>query len=142
MKRFNEIIITRPDYSDTLTVRVYKTNKKMMNGCARTCKRCGYNMPAGEYIGAWIDMPDAKCRRTKLTARPVMYGVMLLNEENMKTDVIAHECLHAAFSHNKYINSYSGNYSDEEHEEDLVRYFQWLLDQVLLKLKKAGYKVK
>jgi len=142
MKRYEEFTITRRDFNDTLKLRIYNTNRKMMNGCARTCKYLGFKAPEGDYNGAWIVIPDAKCKFTGRSAQTDMFGIILLNEENMTTDIIAHECLHAAFSHSKFINHYKGNYDDMDHEEEFVKYFQYLLEAVLFKLKEAGYKIK
>jgi len=142
MKRCEEFTITRRDFKDMLKVRIYKTNRKMMNGCARTCKYCGYKPPGGIYNGVWIPTPDAKCEFTGRAAQTDMFGIILLNEEHLTADIIAHECLHAAFTHSKYINHYKGNYNDTDYEENFVQYFQDLFETVLFKLREAGYKIK
>ena len=142
MKYYHEIKIERKDYLDTLKVRVYKTNKMMVNGCNKTCKYLKIQKPIGIYNGVWINVPYAKCKYSNELANPLMFGLLLLNEEYLTTDIIAHECLHAAFAHNKYINNYIGKYDKREQEEELAHYFQWLLLNVNYELKKARFKVK
>ena len=141
MKTYNEFLIERPGYCDTLKVRVYKTKKTMKRDSEKICKVFKYEIKSGDFDAVWTDTPNAKCKYTQGKASPLMFGVMFFNEEKLTTDIIAHECLHSSFSHDYFVTQYKGFYNGDD-EERLVCYFQWLLLTILKTLKKAGYKFK
>jgi len=141
MKSYKEFLIERPGYSDTLKVRVYKTKKTMKRDNEKICKLFNYEFRSGDFDAVWTDTPNAKCKYSQGKARPLMFGVMFFYEEKLRTDIIAHECLHAALSHDCFVTQYIGHYYGDD-EERLVCYFQWLLLTILKTLKKAGYKFK
>ena len=121
-------------------MRVYKTKKTMKKGNNEICKLFKYERGSEDYDAVWTDTPNTKCKFTQETARPLMFGVIFLNEEKLTADIIAHECLHAAFSHDYFVNHYNGHYNGDD-EERIVMYFQWLFATVLFEINKAGYKV-
>jgi len=141
MKTYKEFIIERPGYSDTLKVRVYKHKQTMKKENEKICKLYKYEYKQNDFEAVWTDSPNVKCKYTQGKARPLMFGIIFFNEEKLTTDIIAHECLHASFSHDYFITQYKGFY-DGEDEERLVMYFQWLFLTVSKTLKKAGYKFK
>jgi hypothetical protein len=74
------------------------------------------------------------------------FCVIFLNEKEMTYNTIIHECIHAAFAHEKYIERFELDYSGEDditfgasHEERLAYYMGWLAAEVLQLLKKQGY---
>ena len=135
--RHKEYIIERPDYSDTLKVRVYKTAKSMM----QSAKLLDKTDKSPEKFTAMFHTTHGIDTDKDGMFMSSMYGIIILNEQNMDLANVSHECLHAAFAHDRRINRYIGKY-EHEHEERFARYFEWLLTKVLETLKTAGYKVK
>jgi hypothetical protein len=130
MPNYREYTIKRPDYSDTLKIQVYKTEKSMMKA-------------KGDYKPCTAIFQTTKgidCDSEGFFTSS-MYGIIALNEQNMDIQNIAHECIHAAFAWDRRINRYTGNHEDHDIEERFAGYYEWLLVEVLIILKKAGYKI-
>jgi len=144
MDNYKEFFITRKGYKDYLSLRVYKTNKAMYAGCKKTDKHYKYNSPSVPDAGAFFfPSPVSKCNKTYSETTAEMYGIILLNEEELVYDLIAHECLHASIAHDRIINRYMNDYYNENGEEEkLCCYFQWLFANVIYALKDEGYKIK
>ena len=133
---YREFIINRPDYADTLKLRVYKKAKAMRLDSQSLDNRFKFNDDFSAVFHATHGMDcDADGFFTSS-----MFVIILLSEEDLTIAAVSHECLHAAFAHDRRINRYIGKY-EHEHEERFARYFEWLLIKVLETLKAAGYKV-
>jgi hypothetical protein len=143
MPNYREFFITREGYKDYLTVRVYKTCKAMHIGSKKTEAHYKYKDANAPDAGAFfIASPVSKCKKTYCESTPEMYGIILLNEENLTNELIAHECLHAALAHERLINRYMLDYYKENGEEErLCWYFQWLYANVIFALKDEGFKI-
>ena len=141
---YKEFFISRKGYKDYLSLRIYKTNKAMKIGSNKTDKHYNYNSPPAPNASAFfIASPVSKCKKTYSETTAEMYGIILLNEEYLIYDLIAHECLHAAIAHDRLINRYMNDYyNGNEEEERLCYYFQWLYANVLYALKDEGYKIR
>jgi len=144
MANYKEFFMNRKGYKDYLVVRVYKTNKSMHSGCKKLDLYYKYNSPPAPDASAFfVCTPVSKCNKTKSETTAEMYGIILLNEEYLIYDLIAHECLHAAIAHDRLINRYMNDYYNENGEEEkLCWYFQWLFANVIYALKDEGFKIK
>ena len=131
---YKEFAITRPDFSDMLNVRVYKTANNMRKGIIELVNSFDKTNKDNYY-----DVDGAFC--LTVNGAFISYGIIFLCEEFMELKIIIHECLHASFKHDKYINCFEGKY-ENGHEERLCYYNEWLLIEVLNTLNNAGYKVK
>ena len=129
-KPYREFIITRPDHSDTVKLRVYKTLRGM------TAKTKEKNYTAIFQTTHGIDCDDDGFFTSS------MYGTIGLNEQHMNLAAVSHECIHAAFAWDRRINRYTGSHEAHDMEERFAWYYEWLLAEVLKTLKKSGYKVK
>jgi hypothetical protein len=133
---YREFTIQRPDYSDMLKVRVYKTVKTMHNGALKTNKdKSTLNFSAMFQATYAIDNDD----HGYFTSNHI--GTIFFNEQNLDITHISHECIHAAFAWDRNINHYFGNHNNYDDEERLAFYYDWLLVEVIKTLKKAGYKI-
>ena len=136
-KKYKAYEITRPDYSDVLKVRVYKTVKDMHKGALKINKDVASLTFTAAFCATHLIRDDNYgCFCSDY------FGTVVLNEQNLSIAHISHECVHAAFSWDRNINRYYGNHNDYDAKERFVSYFDWLFIEVLQTLKKAGHKVK
>lgn len=141
---YKEFFITREGYKDYISLRIYKTNKAMHAGSKKLDLFYKYDSPPTPNASAFfVSTPVSKCNKTKSETTAEMYGIILLNEEYLIYDLIAHECLHASLAHDRLINRYMLYYYKENGEEErLCYYFQWLYANIIFCLKQEGYKIK
>jgi hypothetical protein len=71
-----------------------------------------------------------------------VFGTMWLNLENLSDKVIIHECGHAAFSFERNIMRYTGNFNDKENNEihaygDEEEVYCCFLESTFIKVKQA-----
>jgi hypothetical protein len=134
-KSYREYTIERPDYSDTLKLRVYKTVKGMRQGSQALQEEPHSDEFSAAFHSTFMIQDEGLFVSS-------MYGIILLNEQNLGMTDVCHECIHAAFAHDRWINRFTGSYDNHDHEERFAYYYDWLLIEVLKTLKKAGHKVK
>ena len=140
----DQFYITKDGYKDYLTVRVYKTQKAMYEASEKLGALYKNESNGDKDSTAWfITTPVNKCKFTNSEFTADMYGIILLNEEYLLYDLIAHECLHAALAHERLINRYMLDYYNENGEEErLAWHMQYIFANILDALKEYGYKVR
>ena len=135
MRNYKEFTITRPDYYDTLKVRVYKTLQSLQ----KACKEINKNQDFSETDGAEINSGFKIINGINYT--PDMFTIICLCEQSMELEIIAHECIHATFTHERNVLRFNAVYIEKEHEERFAYYYNWLLSIILKTLLDNGYKV-
>jgi hypothetical protein len=145
MATYDKFFITKKGYKDYLQVRVYKTQKAMINASKKLDALYKYKeIPDAKDKGAFFYCtPVHKCKECESELTAEMYGIMLLNEECLTYDLIAHECFHAMLAHERLINRYMLDYYNEYGEEERAAFhFQYIFANILSALKEYGYKVR
>jgi hypothetical protein len=129
-----------------MKLRVYKTMKGLQKGAkalvditGNPYKQTFENTDAGFWTAPGEVLKD-KRREGLFTSS--MLGIILLCEEHLEMGIIAHECAHTTFKHDKYINRFSGRYENNEDEERFCYYFEWLFLEVIKILKKEKFYIK
>ena len=67
-----------------------------------------------------------------------VFGKMFLNLSDISDEVIAHECGHAAFAYEQFVRRYTGNYDDDEfnEQEDFCYFLGFAFKEVKQAVKK------
>jgi hypothetical protein len=149
-KNYREFEIRRPGFTDYLTLRVFKSPGAMRRGY-----RAEYENWFKKFDENGLDAAIGICFKTpymenKHNNKELMtcnnFCIIFLNEKEMSYNTVIHECVHAAFAHEKYIERFALDYSGEEditfgcsHEERLCYYTGWLAAEALRVLRKQGY---
>ena len=137
MKDYKEYAVTRPGFKDGITIRLYKTPRAMRKGYlteyAKYIRRKNSDS-LSDTMGIFFDIPPLVSDRAGGFFTSERFGIMFLNEQFITPEIIIHECCHAAFSHERYIERFGMNYSKDgelTHEERFAYYHGWLAAEVL-----------
>ena len=87
-------------------VKVYKTRSAMRKGISQQ-KKVSSNDCRGMFspMEAIIDAKGNIFHSTNI-------GTLFLNEQDLGTGVVSHECLHAAMTHERFVNGFDMQYGD------------------------------
>jgi hypothetical protein len=137
MKNYTEYVVTRPGFKDGIKIRIYKTPQAMRKGYL--AERAKYtrrrdHADFSDTMGIFFDTPSLVSDKAEGHFITERYGTMFLNEQFITPEILIHECCHAAFSHERYIERFGMDYSrdgDLIHEERFAYYHGWLAAEVL-----------
>jgi hypothetical protein len=143
-KNYKEFELKRPDFKDSIKIRMYKTPEAMRRGFlaekARYTKQNDDDMSG--TMGLFFDTPYMVSDTADGRFIGDMYGIMFLNEKVLTPEIVIHECIHTSFAHERNIERFDMNYSDDGpliHEERFAYFCGWLAAEVMQLLKKQGY---
>ena len=95
----------RDGWSDYFELHVSPTSKIMRNHIEKITKRDGWEVPND----GWNETQGLVHPMSSIDG-PFAY--MFLSEESLGVGVVAHECLHAAMAHERYVLRFGMNYGD------------------------------
>lgn len=134
MKRTTIYEMRRDGWNDFFELHISKTDKDMRRHIEEVAKK--------EY---WLDTV-LPLDRTLGLVHPFIstepcFAYCFLSEEHLGTKIVAHECLHVAMAHERFVFCYGMDYGDEcgPHEERLAYYFGEALDGVYATLIEHGH---
>jgi hypothetical protein len=119
----------RQNYNDYFIVSVSKTNGTMANELHKFMGKGNDKFAAGEVMGAVRPM-----LKTDKLGRE-LFAICFLNEENMTLNIIAYECMHVAFVHERIRTKFKMSYDDVEDEERVCYLFGDIFESVMKILK-------
>jgi len=116
----SKVIEIQPDkrFHVYFRLAVYATRKSMITAIKDYFKEVpSYPLPDEKTMGMFCPMPCIESKYLQAKCYPNMFGTMFINLEDVNTEVIAHECAHAAFSREFNIRHCNGDFSDDNMEE-------------------------
>ncbi|MDR1249317.1 MAG: hypothetical protein LBK63_08450 [Treponema sp.] len=145
-KNYKEFDVKRPGFTDSVKIRIYKTPESMRKGYLEEWNKFHPHKKNSEdlYDSVGLFYPTGYLVADHIGGRFTsnIYGIMFFNEKFTTQEIIVHECAHAAFSHEKNIERFGMDYSEDDamiHEERFAYYLGWLSYMALDILKKQGY---
>jgi hypothetical protein len=145
VKNYKEFDIQRPEFTDRVKIRIYKTPESMRKGYlaerSKFTKR-KTTMDLSTTMGLFFDIGYMVSDKIDGRFTGNVYGIMFLNEKFLTQEIAVHECVHTTFTHEKNIERFDMDYSEDWamiHEERFCYHLGWLAAEVLQLLKKEGY---
>jgi hypothetical protein len=140
IKKIKTGILVKEDIMETnntsfFVLYIYKTANDMMEGI-KLFHRNFFNIPfVSNTIFDGMFIPTEIINTEVNDEHFINFGAMFLNKEKLTLGTIAHECLHAAFSNERTVVCYKGNYAGDTYlgndpEERLVYKFQSYFEQI------------
>jgi hypothetical protein len=143
-KNYKEYSIKRPEFTDSIKIRIYKTPESMRKGYLEERAKYTREKYPGDLTGTMgLFFNIGYMVSDKIDGRFTgdVYGIMFLNEKFLTPEIAIHESVHATFTHEHNIERFGMDYSEDEsliHEERFAYYVGWLSYTVLDLLKKQG----
>lgn len=131
-ERVKSYKMTREGWDSYWELRISKTRKRMREDISNFRKKEEYKtLEDIEHIYALV-MPLSVFSRDQESGKfyeDLKFAVMFLNEENMEPEVIAHESLHLAMCHERFIR-FNMNYENNSSIRNEERLAYFLMDCV------------
>jgi hypothetical protein len=116
MKATAVYIMGRDDWTDTWELHVSNTAKIMRNHITKFSKEtCGVEEK---------DVSDTLGMVHPVNSTGNCFAYCFLNEENLGAGIVAHECGHVAFAHERFVLRFGMNYGNDcnENEERVLHF--------------------
>ena len=135
--------IGRPNFDDYFELHVSTTAKEMKNHIKKWADKVDANVINWEQDYEGLVQPTYMREFITNDWRwySSMFATMFVNAECLTHEVIAHECLHVAMAHERFVNHFMMDYEGDcgEHEERLAYYLGEITQSVIKVLRKDKY---
>ncbi len=118
--------LKRPQYKFFFQLLVFRDESSMQLGIRKYHKSHGID-GGFESIDRTLAQFSPYVRRCVTEDDDGLFGYMFLNEKNLGVGIVAHECLHAAFAYDRFINGFDACYGDGQHRLDDEERLAYLL---------------
>lgn len=133
MKRYT--IKPFPNVSESFTLVVAPNVKKLrveISHYLKSMDHCDSGMDLGNILGMFSPSSTWEKHKYPGTFTSDMFGTMFLSEDHLGAGYVAHECLHAAMTHERQRIRFDMNYGNDcdDHEERLAYYLTYCVREV------------